>query len=93
AQLPLADVAEVAIGVSPGVGVFTSRHHGKGHRFELRAFACIGEADGLAVRRYPGLFVGGAFETNHERDANGWEIVAGLESPVPVNWLLFGAEP
>jgi hypothetical protein len=92
AQLALVDEAEGAFGVSPGVGLFTTRHHGRGHRLELRGWGCLGDTDGLNVRRFPGLFVGGALELDDANDRRGWELVAGFEFPIPIDWVLFGED-
>lgn len=90
-QLALADMAEAAFGISPGVGVFTTGDHGSGYRFELRAWLAFADMD-LAPRRFPGLFIGSAIEQDRTYDTKGWEAVAGFEFPIPIDMLLFDAE-
>jgi hypothetical protein len=89
-QLALADAAEGSLGLSPGIGVFTTRHQGRGHRFELRGWGCVGDTDGFNVRRFPGVYVGGALEVDDMHNRRSWEFVAGFEFPIPLDWVLFG---
>ncbi len=89
AQLALADMGFV-LGISPGIGYFTSRTRGDGPRFELRAWACEGDMSGLNTRRLFGLFAGSAIEVDRRDRTRGWELVAGLEFPIPIDWVLFG---
>jgi hypothetical protein len=71
--------------VVPSIGWFTSAHS-SGPRAGLQYWFGFSELNGFDVRRIIGLCAGGAWEGDFLHKRTMWEISAGLEFVIPLNY-------
>jgi hypothetical protein len=72
--------------LSPGLGMFGSKH-ASGPRAELQFWVGVGAGDNFLAKPLLGIFAEGAWERDLSHNRTFWEISAGLEVVVPLEYF------